>query len=82
MSTPFSLERPGLGPAFIYMAIEGVIFTVLTVLLEVCDETENITCSILLLLKLLHTCTEKVLLPSNQSKAFIFKIFRQISLAQ
>ena len=35
VNSPFVLERPGVAPAFIYMAVEGVIFTLLFILLEV-----------------------------------------------
>ena len=36
VNSPFVLERPGVAAAYIYNAVEGVIFIALTLLLEVC----------------------------------------------
>ena len=36
VDSPFVLERPGVAVSFIYLAVEGVIFTLLTLVMEVC----------------------------------------------
>lgn len=35
VDSPFVLERPGVAASFIYLAVEGTIFTLLTLLMEV-----------------------------------------------
>ena len=36
VDNPFSTDRPGVGVNLIYMAVEGLLFFMLTVLIEVC----------------------------------------------
>lgn len=36
VNSPFVLERPGVAAAYIYMAVESIIFIVLLLLFEVC----------------------------------------------
>ena len=35
VESPFVLERPGVASAMIYMSVEGIVFTILVMLLEV-----------------------------------------------
>ena len=39
VDSPFVLERPGVAASFIYLAVEGVIFTLLTIVMEVSKST-------------------------------------------
>ena len=63
MKSPFVLERPGLAAAYIYMLIEGVVFYVLTLLIEVLCE---VLVSWLPIKMNFSAVTEKVFLPKVQ----------------